>query len=650
MDMGGMAADFRRRFVVCLALTVPILVLSPTLASLLGLRPLTFPGADLVSAVLATAIYLYGGRPFLTGFVGELRARTPGMMTLVAVAITVAWAYSIAVVLGLRGEVFFWELATLVDVMLLGHWVEMRATGEASRAVESLARLVPAEAHRLRDDGSAEDVPVAELRAGDRVLVRPGEKVPADGEVAEGASDVDESLLTGESRPVPKAPGDPVIGGAVNGEGALVVRVTHTGEDSFLAQVIALVRDAQASRSRTQDLADRAAAALTVVALGGGALTFVAWLAFARAPLAFALERSVTVMVIACPHALGLAIPLVVALSTAIGARSGLLVRDRGAFESARDVRAVLFDKTGTLTQGRFGVAEVLPLAGASREEVLRLAAAVESRSEHPIARALAEAVPAPPAVADFRALPGVGAEAVVDRRRVAVLSPRAASDRGVPEPPEAARLASAGYTLAYVLADGALVGVVALADIVRPESREAVAQLRAMGVRTLMLTGDSSAVAGRVAAELGIDEYFAEVLPAEKAARIREVRERGVMTAMVGDGVNDAPALVAADVGIAIGAGTDVAIESADVVLVRSDPRGVPALLRLSRVTYRKMRQNLGWAVGYNLVALPLAAGVLARVGILLSPAVGAALMAVSTVVVAINARLLRVPAANAR
>ena len=642
---GHSVADFRRRFWVCLALTVPVLVLSPTLAAVLGLRPLTFPSADLVSLALATAIYVYGGKPFLVGLVREARQRMPGMMTLVGVATTVSYAYSAAIVLGLSGEAFFWELATLVDVMLLGHWIEMRSVGEASAALETLARLVPAEAHRLRAGGGAEDVPVSELRPGDRVLVRPGEKVPADGAVVEGDSSVDESMLTGESVPVRKTPGAEVIGGSLNGEGSITAEVRRTGADSFLAQVTELVRQAQASKSRTQDIADRAAMWLTIVALGGGALTFVAWFALARSTPAFALERTVTVMVIACPHALGLAIPLVVAISTSLAAGSGLLVRRRSAFEQARGVRAVVFDKTGTLTEGRFGVTDVLAFADADRDTVLRLAAAVESRSEHPVARAVASAVPDAPAAERFRAVPGKGAEADAEGRHVAVVSPGYLREAGIAEPDEAAAegLSAQGKTVVYVLADGRPVGAIALADVVRAESREAVAALRALGVRVLMLTGDNRRVAAWVAAELGLDDYLAEVLPADKAAKVREVRERDGITAMVGDGVNDAPALAAADVGIAIGAGTDVAIESADVVLVRSDPRDVPAAIRLARRTYGKMLQNLAWATGYNVVAIPLAAGVLARFGILLAPAVGAALMAASTVVVALNARLLR-------
>ncbi len=641
-----MVADFRRRFFVSLALTIPVLALSEMLWMLFGrMPPLSFGGSAWVVLALSSAIYLYGGWPFLTGMRDELRARTPGMMTLVALAITVAYVYSVATVLGLEGGDFFWELATLVDIMLLGHWVEMRSVMGASRALESLARLMPKEAHRLTGDGTAtEDVPVASLVHGDRVLVRPGEKLPVDGVVTAGETSVDEALITGESVPVHKRVGDSVIGGSVNAEGSITVEVTKTGSDSYLSQVIALVREAQASRSKTQDLADRAAMWLTILAVAAGVLTFVAWLLLSGEGLAFAVERAVTVMVIACPHALGLAIPLVVAVSTSLAAKRALLIRDRSAFESARLVDAVIFDKTGTLTEGRFGVTDVLAYDGFVDEEVLALAAAVEVRSEHPIARAIAAASPAPEPSESFRALPGRGAEARVGGQLVRVVSPGYLEETGV-APPDSRHtvFAEAGKTVVFVTAGDALAGAVALADVVRPESRRAIEELRAMGVRCMMLTGDTERVAGWVARQLGLDEVFAEVLPEQKAAKVREVQSRGLHVAMVGDGVNDAPALAAADVGIAIGAGTDVAAETADVVLVRSDPRDVAQIIDLARATYKKMLQNLVWATGYNVIAIPLAAGVLAGAGVILSPAAGAVLMSVSTVIVAINARLLR-------
>ena len=645
-----MVADFRRRFWISLALTLPVLATSHMIQQFLGLRDaLAFPGDRYVGFGFASAVYFYGGWPFLTGLVAELRARLPGMMTLVALAITVAYAYSTLVVFGLPGDVFFWETATLIDIMLLGHWLEMRSVLGASRALEQLVRLLPADAHRLRPDGGSEDVPVAALRPGDRVLVKPGERIPTDGEISDGRTTVDQALLTGESRPVEKGPGDAVIGGAVNGESAVTTRVTRTGADTYLAQVIELVRQAQETRSRTQDLADRAALWLTIIALSAGAATFVAWLTAGR-ELYFALERTVTVMVIACPHALGLAVPLVIAVSTTLAARRGLLIRDRSAFERAHELDAIVFDKTGTLTEGRFGVTDVVALDGRSEADVLRLAGAIESRSEHPIAagivRAVAERALRYPAPAEVTAIPGKGARGIVEGTEVKVVSPGYVRELGL-GPRESGgqiqRLLDQGKTVVYVVADGKVIGAVALADVIREESRDAVRRLQRRGIKTIMLTGDSAAVAGWVAQELGLDEYVAEVLPDQKATRIRDLKARGLTVAMVGDGVNDAPALVEADVGIAIGAGTDVAIESADIVLVRSDPRDVAAIVELARATYRKMVQNLWWATGYNAVALPLAAGALYGVaGVLLSPALGAVLMSASTVIVALNAQLL--------
>src|SRR6266576_3476847 len=653
-----MVDDFRRRFWVSLGLTVPVLATSEMLQHILGLRSvLAFPGDQYVEFAFASAVYFYGGRPFLTGLVDELRKRLPGMMTLIALAITVAYAYSALVIFGLPGSVFFWETATLIDIMLLGHWIEMRSVLGASRALAQLVRLLPAEAHRLRADGAIEEVPLDALQPGDRVLVKPGEKIPTDGLIVAGRTSVNQAMLTGESQLVEKGEGDGLIGGAVNGEGAITVDVRRTGADTYLSQVIELVRKAQETRSRTQDLANRAALWLTLIAVGGGMLTLVAWLGAGR-EFSFALERMVTVMVITCPHALGLAVPLVVAVSTALSARNGLLIRDRSAFERARDLDAVVFDKTGTLTEGRFGVTDIVPLDGRTEQDVLRFAGALESRSEHPIAagvvRAAAERGVSFPAPEDFAAIPGKGAQGTVDGVVVKVVSPGYLRDQGLgawDQEERARRLAAQGKTVVYVLADGRPVGAIALADIIRPESRDALGRLKAMGIKPIMLTGDSAAVARWVAAELGLDDYFAEVLPDQKAAKIEEVKRRGLTVAMVGDGVTDAPALVAADVGIAIGAGTDVALESADIVLVRSDPRDVPAIVGLARATYRKMVQNLWWATGYNAVAIPLAAGVLyPATGILLSPALGAVFMSVSTVIVAVNAQLLgrRKPAAQ--
>ncbi len=639
-------ADFRRRFWVALILTVPILLLSTSIQELLGLRDrLAFSGEGYVLLALSTAIFVYGGWPFLTGMVSETRQRQPGMMTLIAIAITTSYAYSAATVLGLRGEPFFWELATLIDVMLLGHWIEMRSVLGASRALEELASLMPAVAHHLLPDGSIHDMPLSALRAGHHVLVRPGEKVPADGLVVDGQSSVNEAMLTGESLPVLKAAGATVIGGAINGESSLTVEVHKTGADSYLAQVIELVRHAQASKSRTQDLANRAARWLTIVALVGGALTFAAWMIFGNRPVDFAIARAVTVMVIACPHALGLAVPLVVAVSTSLAAQHGLLIRDRTAFENARNVDAVIFDKTGTLTQGSFGVTDSLVFdAEYSTATLLRIAASVEVHSEHPLATAIVAASPEVDPVEDFVALPGKGAEGRVDGQIVRVVSPGYLAEHGFsPSHPDLEPLAAQGKTVVYVLVEDVLRGAIALADVVRPEAKGAVTRLKEMGIHPIMLTGDSQQVAAWVARDVGLEEFIAEVLPDQKAAKVKQVQARGRVVAMVGDGVNDAPALAQADVGIAIGAGTDVAIEAADIVLVRNDPNDVVAIIGLARATYRKMVQNLWWATAYNAVAIPLAAGVLYERGVMLAPAAGAALMALSTVIVAINARFLR-------
>ncbi|NLX49844.1 MAG: copper-translocating P-type ATPase [Methanospirillum sp.] len=643
---GAMPADLRRRFVASLALTVPILALSPGVRGLAGTAGLEFPWAEPVVFLLSTAVYLYGGWPFLAGFAREVQTRRIGMMTLVAIAITVAYGYSAAVVLGLvPGMDFFWELATLVDIMLLGHYIEMRSVMGASRALEALVRVMPAGAHLVRGDGSV-DVPVGELAVGDVVRVKPGEKIPVDGEVTGGASTVNEAMLTGESKPVRRERGDRVIGGAINGEGSLTVLVRATGKETYLAQVIELVRQAQESKSRTQDLADSAAFVLTVVAVTVGAATLAGWLVAGQEP-AFAVERAVTVMVISCPHALGLAVPLVVAISTSLAAGAGLLIRDRQAFEAARDLEVVIFDKTGTLTEGRFGVTSVVPLADLAEDTALADAAALEAMSEHPIARGIADEARrrglAVPAAKNFRALPGRGVEGDVQGRRLSVVSPGALEEMGIAVDGTSAGAGRArSETVVYLVDGDRALAAFSLADVVRPEAREAVADLRSMGYRCVMLTGDSRTVAEAVAAELALDNYYAEVLPHEKAARVREV-QRTSRVAMVGDGVNDAPALVVADVGIAIGAGTDVAVESADIVLVRSDPRDVANLMRLSKRTYRKMAQNLLWATGYNVLAIPLGAGVLYGAGVVLTPAAGAVMMSASTAVVAINARLLR-------
>jgi Cu2+-exporting ATPase len=641
-----MVRDFKKRFWVTLVLTIPVLILSPTLQSLLGMPgAVSFPGRYVVLFLLGTGIFFYGGWPFLTGLKDEVGKKQPGMMTLIGLAIAVAYGYSSLVALGLPGKVFFWELATLIAIMLLGHWIEMRSVMSASGALEKLARLMPGQAHRLDDRGDVSDVSVSKLANGDRVLVRPGEKIPADGEVTEGDSSVNEALLTGESRPVRKRPGDEVIGGAVNGEGSLTLRVTRTGGDSFLNQVINLVREAQESKSKSQDLANTAAMWLTFIAIGSGAITMFAWLAFSGRDFLFSMERTVTVMVITCPHALGLAVPLVVAVSTTLAAKNGFLIRRRTPFEGARKIRAVLFDKTGTLTTGEFGVSEVEVFSpDTGREEILQLAGAVETRSEHPIARAIAEAADNIPPASDFQSIPGRGAQAVVQGRRIMVVSPGYAEENGLQFDRERVdRLSEAGRTVVLVIAEDLPLGAVALSDVIREESKETISRLKKLGIKVMMLTGDNKRVAASVAEELGLDEFFAEVPPERKADKVKELQESGLRVAMTGDGVNDAPALATADLGIAIGAGTDVAAETADIVLVRSNPLDVLNLIRLSRLTFRKTVQNLFWATGYNAAAIPLAAGVLAPVGIILSPAVGAVLMSLSTVIVAVNAKLLR-------
>lgn len=656
-----MLEDFRRRFIVSLILTFPVLLLSPTIQDFFNFE-ISFPGADFIVFLISSVVYFYGGYPFLKGIKQELAEKSPGMMTLIAIAISVAYFYSSAVVFGLHGEVFFWELVTLIDVMLLGHWLEMRSVMGASRALEELVKIMPSVAH-LRQNGEIVDVGVEQLRIGDKVLVKPGEKVPVDGTVVEGASSVNESMLTGESEPVTKTEGSEVIGGSINGEAAFVVEVKKTGKDTYLNQVVELVRTAQESKSKTQDLANRAALYLTIIALTVGTLTFALWTLFGQ-ELVFALERAVTVMVITCPHALGLAIPLVVAVSTSMAAKSGLLIRDRQAFEKARSLEAVIFDKTGTLTEGRFGVTDIISLSDEDSrtndeindEKVLILAASLESISEHPIARGILESArekgikPVP--VESFSSIPGKGIEGIIKGKKYYVVSPgyleeaginlksRKSEDEKIDEKIE--EIKAQGKTVVFLLEGERVLGALALADIVRKESKEAISKLKGMGIKCLMLTGDNRFVAAWVSRELELDDYFAEVLPHEKAAKVKEVQKQYV-TGMVGDGVNDAPALAQADVGIAIGAGTDVAIETADIVLVKNDPRDVLYIIELSRRTYSKMYQNLLWATGYNVFAIPLAAGVLYGYGILLSPAAGAVLMSLSTIIVAINARALK-------
>ena len=645
---GDHAAVFRDRFWLSLLLAVPVVFSSHMVAELLGYH---VPGwAAWIPPVLGTVLYLYGGWPFLTGAVSELRDRSPGMMTLVALAITVAAVASALTSLGVSGLMldFWWELALLVVIMLLGHWLEMRALGQASGALAALAELLPDTAERIEPGGTVSTVALSELRVGDVVLVRSGGRVPADGTVSDGSAEMDESMVTGESLPVPRRVDDRVVAGTVATDSAVRVRVDAVGEDTALAGIQRLVADAQASRSRAQALADRAAAVLFYFAAIAGAITFAVWSALGD--LTGAVERTVTVLVIACPHALGLAIPLVIAISTSMSARAGILVKDRLALERMRTVDAVLFDKTGTLTRGEPTVIGTAAVAGVSTSEVLGLAAAAESDSEHPLAKAIVAAGRATgtvPAASGFRSLTGRGVRAAVAGHDVAVGGPALLRELRLGAPAEldeqVAGWAERGASVLYVIRDGQPVGALALADEIRPESREAVDELHAAGVRVVMITGDARAVAAAVGAELGVDEVFAEVLPADKDGKVAELQRRGLRVAMVGDGVNDAPALARADVGIAIGAGTDVAVESAGVVLASDDPRGVLATRRLSQASYRKMWQNLSWATGYNILAVPLAAGVLAGVGFVLPPAAGAVAMSLSTIVVALNAQLLR-------
>jgi P-type Cu2+ transporter len=638
---------FRRRFWLSLALTIPLVVTSEMVMDWFGYS-LDFWGMDLLGPVLGSLVFWWGGWPFLAGGVAELRARQPGMMLLISMAIVVAYGASVATSLDWLDLEFWWELAALVTIMLLGHWQEMKAIGQAQGALAALAELLPDEAERVGPDGRVTAASLADLRPGDIVLVRSGARVPADGEIVEGDAELDESMITGESRPVPKSPGDRVVAGTVSTDSAIRVRVEAVGDDTALAGIQRLVAEAQSSRSRAQALADRFAALLFYVAAGAGIVTFLVWLALGDTDNA--VVSTVTVLVIACPHALGLAIPLVISLSTAVSARAGILVKDRLALERMRTIDAVLFDKTGTLTRGAHVVTGVAAADGLTEDEGLRIAGGVESDSEHPLARAIVAAARerAGVATADgFRSLTGRGVEATVEGTAYAVGGPALLRERGAAVPPAlTATIAdwqTRGAAVLHLVRGTDVIGAFALEDEVRPEAREAVATLKSLGVEVVMITGDARQVADAVAADLGIDEVFAEVLPEDKDRAVAELQDRGLSVAMVGDGVNDAPALARADVGIAIGAGTDVAIESADVVLASSDPRGVVGVIKLSRASYRKMVENLAWAAGYNVAAIPLAAGVLAWAGLTLSPAVGAILMSASTIVVALNAQLLR-------
>lgn len=636
--------EFKKRFWLSLVITVPILILSKTIQGWFGFT-LVIPFQMEAVSILATVVYIYGGWPFLKGMFKEIKKRQPGMMTLIGFAISVAYFYSIFAVFLIEGDIFFWELATLIVVMLLGHWIEAKSVMGASRALEELVKIMPTDAHLVKDEKEIVDVEVSELVRDDMVLVRPGEKIPSDGFVESGESYVNESLLTGESKPVLKKEGDEVIGGSINKEGRLKVRIEKTGEDTYLSQVIDMVKKAQESKSRTQSLADKAAAFLFYVAVMAGIVTFIVWF-FVKTPH-FALSRTVTVLVIACPHALGLAIPLVVAISTSISAKNGILIRERNAFESARAINAVIFDKTGTLTEGEFTVTNVD--SDISEDELIALTSAIEQNSEHIIGKAIVNYAKNKgieiPVADDFRAIPGKGVEGVVDGKKIYAGGYNLLEDINVEikKTEKFNQTETGGKTVIFIVINDKVRGVISLSDVIKEESYRAVEELKNLGVNVFMITGDSEEAAKWVAGELEIEDYFSEVLPDEKADKVRELKDRGYVVAMVGDGINDAPALATADIGIAIGAGTDVAVESGDIVLVKNRPSDISRMVDLSRKTYSKMVQNLWWAAGYNIIAIPMAAGILYRFGILVQPAVGALIMSLSTVIVAVNAQRLR-------
>lgn len=639
---GHSVEGFLKKFVISTILTIPVLILSPMIQQWLGFE-FSFTGDKYLLGALATGIFLYGGYPFLKGLLDEVKSNSIGMMTLIGVAITAAWAYSFAVTLGLEGMDFYWEMATLIDIMLLGHWIEMKSITGASQALELLVKMMPSTAHLIKD-GETKDVPVEELKKEDVVSVKPGEKIPVDGIVLEGESHLDESMLTGESKPVKKVKDENVIGGSVNGNGSLKIKVLHTGKESYLNKVITLVEDAQKIKSKTQNLADRAAKILTFVALGGGILTLIIWLSLGF-EFVYALERMVTVMVISCPHALGLAVPLVAAISTTISAKKGLLIRNRTAFENARLITTIVFDKTGTLTKGSHELSGIEVLDSYDKKELLRLASGIEQYSEHYIARGLMKKVKEEgikvPESEKFNSLPGQGLEGLVEGKEIKVVGPNYLNEKNI-DIPAGMKNESAG-TIVYILIDNKLSGYFTFADQVREESFEAIRILKENGIKNLLLTGDNEKTAQKVSDELKMDGFIANVLPHEKLEKIKELQQRGEFVAMTGDGVNDAPALAQADVGIAVGSGTDVAAETADIILVNSNPKDIAVLILFGRATYRKMMQNLFWATGYNIIAIPLAAGVLYSYGIILSPALGAVLMSMSTIVVAINAQLLK-------
>lgn len=641
-----MVNDFKNRFLISFILMIPILLLSPMIQSFLSVD-WRFSYDYLILFLLSTVLIIYGGKPFFLGSIDELKRKEPAMMTLIAFAISVAYVYSSFVVFWDVGTDFFWELATLMVVMLLGHWIEMKSVMGASNALDELLKLMPEKAHVILESGETKDVLVNQLNKGDYILVKPGEKIPIDGVVFEGVSEVNESMVTGESTPVPKKKGDEIIGGSINGEGILKFEVVKVQDETFLSQVVKLVREAQQSKSKTQRLADVAAKWLFYVAVVAGSITLVTWLLVGE-EFSFAIERAVTVIIIACPHALGLATPLVTAISTNIGAKSGLLIRNRHAFENARNVDVVVFDKTGTLTEGEFGVTDIKEI-DVEQSYLLSLAYSLESNSEHPIAKGIVKEAKKRELklqeVQDYQSLPGKGLQGSINSKVIMIVSPGYMVDNAIEfDQQYYKQLAQDGKTVVFVLKEYKLIGIIALSDIVRESAKEAIATLKSLNIQSVMLTGDNQKVAEFVGKQLNMDTIVAEVLPQEKSDKITELKAKGYTVAMSGDGVNDAPALAKADLGIAIGAGTDVAIETADVILVRSDPKDVVNIIKLSKATYKKMLQNLVWASGYNILALPLAAGVLYNQGILINPALGAALMSLSTIIVAINAKLLRV------
>jgi len=639
-----MIKDFKKRFWISLLISLPIVVLAPMIQDLLGYG-LRFNNDRYVQFALSSIIFFYGAWPFLKGAKDELKERTPAMMTLIALAISVAYFYSSAVVFGLEGKIFFWELASLIVIMLLGHWIEMKSVMGASNALQELAKMMPSTAHRLDENGQQQEIALKDLQSQDVILIKPGEKVPADGAVLEGNSHVNEAMLTGESKPVRKQKGDQVIGGSVNKDGSLQVKVKNTGDDSYLAKVIGMVKEAQSTKSKTQNLADQAAAWLFYVALGSGIITLVVWLSLGK-EFEYALERMVTVMIISCPHALGLAIPLVVAISTSVSAKNGLLIRNRTAFENSRKITAIIFDKTGTLTQGDFGISQVKSLSDKlSDSELLQIAASVEGNSEHPIAAGIVRKAKdeglSLNETENFESIKGKGIKANLNGQEVKVISPGMLKEEGIDLPKEVSQ--SDDETVVFIVIDDELAGFIALADEIRPEALSAINTLKKRGIKVLMATGDNQQVAKAVSEKLGLDDFYAEVLPEDKRKIIQELQDKGEFVAMTGDGVNDAPALAQANVGIAVGSGTDVAAETADIVLVNSNPQDISKLILFGTATYKKMMQNLWWAAGYNILAVPLAAGVLASIGIILSPAIGAVLMSLSTVIVALNAQLLK-------